>query len=124
MTHSKVRGNILMEEVEIRVSQALVGKVQLDPAEIKGEGGEHDPRLVVPIKVELQQHSPGHQIIIVRLSASLHLDQNAFPNNQFASKVIYEPTYDMQMRSLSGSANTSRPELRFSLTPAQLKALE
>jgi hypothetical protein len=113
-----------MEEVDIRVSQTLVGKVQLDPAEIRGEGGEYDPRLVILIRVELQQQSPEHQIIITRLSASLHLDQNAFPNNQFASKTVYEPTYDMQMRSLYGSANVMRPEFRFSLTHAQLKVLE
>ncbi len=90
-----------MEEVDIRISHQLVGKVRLDPAEIKGEGGEYDPRLVIPIKVELYQQANKHQIAIVRLSASLHLNEHSDPSNQFAAKISYDTIYNMPMRSVN-----------------------
>ena len=97
-----------MEEVDIRVSNMGVGKVRLDPAEIRGEGGEHDPRLVIPIKVELYQQSPEHQIAILRLSAPLHLDQYPNHSNQFASTISYDTIYNMPLRSVNnGPSNGS-----------------
>jgi len=113
-----------MEEAIIRLGTSTgIGKVRLDPAEIRGEGSEYDPRLVIPIKIELHQQPREHQIVIVRLSASLHLDQSASPSNQFASKASYDLIYKMPIRSLIGISESSL-ELRFSLTHAQLKALE
>ena len=58
-----------MEEADIRVSGLGVGKVRLDVAKIRGEGGEHDPQLVIPIDIELSQQPREHQIFLVRLSA-------------------------------------------------------
>ena len=113
-----------MEECDIRLDQIGIGKVRLDPAEIRGEGGEHDPRLVIPIKIELYQQALDHQIIIVRLTASLHIGQNPGPNNQFATKVCSDLIYNMPIRSqVSGSTDSTR-ELHFNLTHAQLKQME
>ncbi len=113
-----------MEEGAIRLSQIGIGKVQLDPTIIRGEGGEHDPRLVIPIKVELHQQPLEHQLLLVRLSASLHLDQNPDQRNQFASKVSYDHIFNMPMRTVPGAPSDSGVELHFNLTHAQLKALE
>ncbi len=113
-----------MEEAAIRLSNIGIGKIRLDVAEIRGEGGEHDPRLVIPIKIELDQQALEHQVIIARLSASLHLDQSPAHSNQFAAKVSYDLIYNMPIRSLVGGASSTPLELRFSLTHAQLKALE
>jgi hypothetical protein len=113
-----------MEEVDIRVNNMGVGKVRLDLAEIKGEGGEHDPRLVIPIKIELYQQSREHQIFITRLSASLHLDQDTDHSKQFASRVSYDLIYNIPMRSVNQGSSNGGLELRFNLTHAQLKALE
>ena len=113
-----------MEEVDIRVNGMGVGKVRLDPAEIGGEGGEHDPRLVIPVKIELHQQPLEHQIIIIRLSASLHLAQNPSHSNQFASKISYDTIYNMPLRSVNNGPSNGGLDLCFSLTHAQLKALE
>ncbi len=113
-----------MEESVIRLNQIGIGTVRLDPTAIKGEGGEHDPRLVVPIKIELHQQPRERQIVIIRLSASLHLDQSPSQSNQFASNVSYDLIYNMPLRSLTGRPNNSDVELHFNLTHAQLKALE
>ncbi len=113
-----------MEEGTIRLSSIGIGTVQLDPAEIRGEGGEYDPRLIIPIGIELHQQPRERQIVIVRLSASLHLDQATGQSNQFASKVSYELTNDMSIASTYGAPNKRRLDLCFNLTHAQLKALE
>lgn len=101
--------------------------VRLDPAEIRGEGGEHDPRLIMPIKIELYQQPRERQIVIIRLAASLHLDQTGqAPShvNQFASKVSYDLLNDMAICSTSGGSNNRPLDLCFNLTHAQLKSLE
>jgi hypothetical protein len=113
-----------MEETDIRVSNMGVGKVRLDPADIRGEGGEHDPRLVVPIKIELHQQVLEHQIAIIHLSASLHLDQYPSENNQFALKISYDTLYNMPLRSVKNGPSNCGLDLCFSLTHAQLKVLE
>lgn len=113
-----------MEEADIRVSNMGVGKVRLDPAEIRGEGGAHDPRLVVPIKVELHQQTLEHQIAILRVAASLHLDQYPQHSNQFASTISYDTLYNMPLRSVNLGSSTGSLDLCFGLTHAQLKALE
>src|SRR2546430_4623797 len=113
-----------MEEADIRANSMGVGKVRLDLAEIRGEGGEHDPQLVIPIKIELYQQPREHQIFIVRLSASLHLDQNTDHSTQFASRVSYDLIYNIPMRSVNQGPSNGGLDLRFNLTHAQLKALE
>lgn len=113
-----------MEESAIKLSQIGIGTVRLDLTAIRGEGGEYDPRLVIPIKVELHQQPLEHQIILVRLSASLHLDQNPDQRNQFASKVSYDRIYNMPIRSQVSGPTNGDLELHFNLTHAQLKVLE
>ena len=113
-----------MEESTIRLGSIGIGTVRLDPAEVKGEGGEYDPRLVIPIQIELNQQPKERQIVILRLSASLHLDHATGHSDQFASKVSYELTNEMAIASIYGAPNRCGIDLCFSLTHAQLKALE
>ena len=113
-----------MEESHIRLGNIAIGTVQLDPAEIKGEGGEYDPRLVIPIKIELNPQPKERQIVIVRLSASLHLDHATGHGDQFASKASYELANDMSINSVPGAPNKRSLDVCFNLTHAQLKTLE
>ncbi len=113
-----------MEEADIRVSGLGVGKVRLDVAKIRGEGGEHDPQLVIPIDIELSQQPREHQIFLVRLSASLHLDQHTDHSTQFSSIISYDLMYNIPMRSVHTGPSNGPLDLRFNLTHAQLKALE
>ena len=113
-----------MEETDIRVSHLGVGKVRLDPADIRGEGGEHDPRLVIPIKIEIYQQPLKHQIAIIHLDATLHTSEHPNDSNQFALQYSSDRLYNMPLRSTVGGSSTTDIELRFSLTHAQLKALE
>src|SRR6266849_7418092 len=114
-----------MEEAAIRLGSGIgIGKVRLDPAEIRGEGDEYDPRLVIPIKLELDRQPLEHSLSIIRLSAFLHDNQVPAQSNQFGSKVSYDFIYNMSIRSVPGGVSDIPLELRFNLTHAQLKALE
>jgi len=113
-----------MEETDIKVCHLAIGKVQLDPADARGEGGEHDPRLVIPIKIELHPQPLEHQVAIVRLSATLHLSEHPQDSNQFAAKMSTDTLYNMPFRSVPLGSSSTMTELRFSLTHAQLKDLE
>ena len=114
-----------MEEAAIRLGSGIgIGKIRLDPTEIKGEGDEYDPRLVIPIKIELNQQPLEHTIVIVRLSASLHLNQSPAQSNQFGARASYDLIYNMPIRSVPNGVSDTPLELRFNLTHAQLKALE
>jgi hypothetical protein len=116
----KIEGIHFMEVT----SNMTVGNARLDPIAIRGEGGEHDPRLVIPIKIELYPQPKEHRIAIMRLSASLKCSEAVGQNNQFASTIHYDTTYNMQLRSVNYGPNESTPELHFNLTHARLKALE
>jgi hypothetical protein len=113
-----------MEEGHIRLNTEAIGTVQLDSTEIRGEGGAHDPRLVLPIKVELNQQPKEQQIVIIRLSASLHLDHATGHSDQFASKVSYDLFNSLSMCSSHTGSSKHHLDICFNLTHAQLKALE
>jgi len=119
-----VGDNNPMEEGNISLGSLPIGTVRLDPAEIRGEGDEHDPRLVIPIKIELHQQPREHQIFIVRLSASLYLEQDLSQRNQFASKISYDLFHNMLLASTHLGVNNRALDLYFDLTQAQLKELE
>lgn len=114
----------MVVESTITVGNATIGKIRLDPTDIRGEGNGHDPRLVIPIKIELHPKPLQHQIVIVRLSASLQLNETTGQNAQFASKITNDTIYNMPIRSVDTGTSEGSLELHFNLTHAQLKALE
>jgi hypothetical protein len=114
-----------MEEAAIRLGSGIgIGKVRLDPTDIRGGGDEYDPHLVIPIKIELDRQPLEHSIIIARLTTSLHLNEYLDQSNQFGTKVSYDLLYNMPVRSVPGGVSNTPLELRFNLSYSQLKALE
>ena len=113
-----------MEESIMRLNQTGIGTIHLDPTAIRGEGGSTDPALVVPIRVELYQQPSAHQLLLVRLTASLHHAQHPDQRHQFGPTVSYDLLYNMPMRSLTVGSSTSQLDLFFRLTLAQLHAIE
>ncbi len=113
-----------MEEQFISIHNLTIGKVLLDPADIKGEGGWHDPRLIIPIKITLNPQPLERQLIITRLTASLHLTDAIGQNNQFGARISYDPILNMRIRSLVDVTNDDGLELHFNLTHEQIKLLE
>lgn len=113
-----------MEEQFISLHNLTIGKVLLDPADIRGEGGWYDPRLVVPIKINLNAQPEGREIIIVRLTASLHLDKATGQGNQFGVRINYDPILNMRLRSPAEGTSDDDLALHFNLTHEHIKLLE
>ncbi len=115
-----------MSEAAITVgNQYPVGKVILDPREIRGAGDWHNPYLCIPIKIQIYAREEGEFIALIRLTASLHLTEYKGINNQFGAKVSYDLIYNLPNRSLIGTTPSEGDvQLLFSLTHEQIKQLD
>lgn len=115
-----------MSEANITLgSNITVGKVTLDPTEIKGVGGWHNPYLHIPIKIQLYAREKGERIALIRLTASLHLTELQDISNQFGARVSYDLIYNLPNRSLDGTnPSEGGAQLLFGLTHEQIKQLE
>ncbi len=115
-----------MSEAAITIGNSLtVGKVILDPKEIRGTGGWFNPYLHIPIKIQMYVREQGEQIALIRLTASLHLKETKDVNNQFGARVSYDLIYNLPNRSTVGTnPNEGGAQLLFSLTHEQIKQLD
>jgi hypothetical protein len=68
-------------------SQLMVGKVIVDPGEIRGVGDWYNPSLYIPIKIQLYPTKKSEQLALIRLNASIHLAQTQDITNQLGAKV-------------------------------------
>ncbi|MFL5627520.1 MAG: hypothetical protein ACJ788_18230, partial [Ktedonobacteraceae bacterium] len=115
-----------MSEANIMLgNQLTVGKVILNPEEIKGVGGWYNPYLHIPIKMQLYTREKEEQIALIRLTASLYLTENQDITKQFGAKVSYDFIYNLPNRSIIGSApSEGGAQLLFSLTHEQIQQLD
>src|SRR5947209_17552288 len=94
-----------MSEASITIGNTLtVGKVILNPKDIQGVGGWHNPYLHIPIKIQLYPRAKGELIALIRLTASLHFTQINAVDNQFGAKVSYDFINQLPNKSTVGEA--------------------
>jgi hypothetical protein len=115
-----------LSEASITLGITLtIGKVIVNPKEIRGVGGWHNPYLHIPIKTQLYPREKGEQIALIRLTASLHLTENQDITNQFGTKISYDFINNLPNRSsTSTTPSEGGAQLLFSLTHEQIKQLE
>ncbi len=102
-----------------------VGKAIVNPREIQGVGGWHNPYLHIPIKIQIFPTKKEEQIALIRLTASLHLTENPSPTDQFGARVSYDQVFNLPNVSPTGTApSEGGVQLLFSLTHEQIKELE
>jgi hypothetical protein len=115
-----------MSEATITIGNQLpVGKVILDPREIKGAGSKYNPYLCIPIKIQMYARNEGEHVALIRITASLHLTKTIDINNQFGDRVSYDLLNNMPNRStVSTIPSEGGTQLLFSLTHEQIKQLD
>ena len=114
-----------MSETNISMQGISVGKAIVNPREIQGVGGWHNPYLHIPIKIQIFPTKKEEQIALIRLTASLHLTENPSPTNQFGARVSYDQVLNLPNVSPTGTApSEGGVQLLFSLTHEQIKELE
>lgn len=103
-----------------------IGTVLVDGSDVRGDGGPHNPQLVVPLTVQLNNQTEEPPLAIARLHALLGTDQDVSPVTAVCPPVSLElfGTSGFQLYSRQSGQHPTRVELRFVLTVAQLAALE
>jgi hypothetical protein len=100
-----------------------VGEISINPADVRGEGGYHQPALVLPITVRLNPQPKEAQIALLSLEARLGIGTTpAARRVGLPDRLDLRP--NMPVVSVPwGSPNTGL-DLRFELTPALVAGLE
>lgn len=115
----------LVSETDILLSNQMVGQVALEPKEIVGQGGWHNPQLLIPIKILIYPTDSEHQIALIRLVASLHLGEHGDVASQFGTSMTCEMLHSLPSVSPIGAKpSDGAARLLFSLTHEQIKHLE
>ena len=112
------------EQIILVGSRSNVGKVTVDPAAIRSEGGIR-PELIVPITVLMNPRAADGQLAVTWLRGRLRTSFHVAPGSEVCAPVDYSLLANMPARSLpSSAANEHRVDLRFALGPAETAALE
>jgi len=101
-----------------------IGRARGDVANIRGEGGASSPRLVVPVIIEMFPRPATHQVALLRLTASLHTNQNVQPESRLGPLVGVDLVEGMPCTSTPHPPHPHTVEFRFDLTPAMTNRFE
>ena len=116
-------GQLAEQTIKVNSTRG-VGRVRIDPGSVSGEGGPLDPRLVVPVTVEMDARPREEMLALIRLSGSLHLDNAWNPATRIGLVDSHDLIHNMNYRSLPQGTSSHRVELRFPLTLALVERLE
>ncbi len=105
-----------------------VGTITLDVANVRGEGGPYDPRLVLPLTIALDPQDEPATLALTRLSCALHLREPsmAAPYNQVgpSTPVLVDQLRDRLVASTPKRLSAHQVEARLFLSPPALAQLE
>lgn len=109
---------------DLYIHNQRVGTITLDEQRVRGEGGAHDPRIVLLFSVALSPQPSGAMLALTELRCSLHLTSPCFPNNQVGSSATISLLENMSCRSSTYQAAPGQIEVRLPLTEHLLASLE
>ena len=101
-----------------------VGRVRVDPGLIWGEAGPLEPRLVIPVSIEMFNRPAEQMLALLHLTAFLHLDISTNPTTQIGSPARASLLSGFPVRSLPEGSVPHQVQLRFALTPGTVYHLE
>src|SRR6266705_520839 len=114
----------MLSTTEIQLNNIFVGKVRIDSAQVRGEGGWLDPHLIIPLEMELYQRPENQQLVLTGISYSLKLDGNPGTANQISSSACLNLLRHMNYRTFPNAPTANTLQLSFNLTQEQVKKLE
>ena len=111
--------------IRLGSSQGLA-KLTVNNESVRGEGGPHDPRLIVPVKVIMQQMPREKTIKLTSLTGSLHLvtSTNEAQDHNRIGPLASLNLQSQGLRTLPDYGQERDLEFRFSLTEALVARLE
>ena len=112
-------------EADIRAGGSRsVGRVRVDPGLIWGEAGPLEPRLVIPVSIEMFNRPAEQMLALLHLNAFLHLGTATNPATQIGSAASASLLSGFPARSLPEGSVPQQVQLRFALTPGAVYRLE
>ena len=108
----------------IQVGNRIVGTITLNERETRGEGGQHDARIVFPLTVTMNPQPAGAMLALTELRCSLHLTTPTFAGNQVGPTVAVNLLENMGCRSVPAGPVSGQIEARFTLTEHIIAHLE
>jgi hypothetical protein len=110
-------------DIKVGLSRS-VGRIRVDPGQIRGEAGPFDPRLVVPVSLEMQQRPAEQMIALTGLTGYLHLGESNNATTQIGLPAALNLMRGMPVRSVPGGSSPFVIDMRFQLSLAAVHRLE
>ncbi|MCL4434832.1 MAG: hypothetical protein M1399_08765 [Actinobacteria bacterium] len=101
-----------------------IGSASIDGGAIRGEGGPLHPQLVLPLKIDLDNHPPESMLAICRIKATLGPDQNVFPQNSLCCLIVEDLTARFRVHTIPSELVISIVDLHFWLSSAEVEHIE
>lgn len=121
-------GRLVSPDVSARASITaqswILGDVECDPAQVRGEGGPINPTLVAPFTVKLNPRAAEEAVAITELWGRLYLQDTGQTPLGEMTRARSPNSPPGLWSSNPHSPSTDGAELRIPLTPAHLRALE
>jgi hypothetical protein len=110
----------------VRAGGYLLAELVVDPARIIGSGGPWSPALVVPLDVALPAQANDQTLVVEELVSELWFPAQGQAAVQLGSsyRINGSGGRNGQLRSYPHGATTDSLQLRFRLTPDELRGLE
>jgi len=60
----------VINQADIRLAQHMIGRLRIDPLQMRGEGGALAPALILPVELDLHE-ADGNKLVLERLTGEL-----------------------------------------------------
>lgn len=100
-----------------------VGSISVNGGAVRGEGGPIRPRLIVPVKFEMNPMGENAMIAVTSLTASLGTDAYPSPANEICQQVSLQLASGFPVKSQT-YANNHTVDVRFSMRAAEVEDIE
>jgi hypothetical protein len=109
----------------IRLQSEPVGRLRVDPLQIRGDGGPLMPALIVPVAIDLFERQD-QKLVLERLTATLWTQPGSGPRRRIGVPAILDTIGGEHgpLISLAQGAESEHRELRLELSPGALRLLD
>jgi hypothetical protein len=105
-------------------STRIVGRLRVDAGMIRAEAGPLEPRLVIPVTIEMHNRPSDEMLALTYLIGSLHIGDQHNPATQVGLPARLELVPGMHAHSVPEGRSSHNVELRFQLNPQAVHRLE
>ena len=102
----------------------IVGKVRVDPGRVRGEAWPWEPKLVIPVEIQMNPRPPGEQLAITTLTGTLHIGEVHNPTTQLGLPAAANLIPGFHARSIPHAPSSHYVDLRVPLSIYSVARLE